>query len=79
MNNNIMGMLKMFMGGNGGGLNPQALMQQFGNNPMMGRAQEMAKGKSPEEMEQLCRNMCKQQGMDFDQLKGMASQFGFKL
>lgn len=77
--NNIMGMLMQFMGGNKGGINPQQLMQQFGNNPMMGRAQEMAKGKSPQELEQLCRNMCQQKGMDFDQLKQMASQFGFKL
>lgn len=77
--NNIFGMLQMFMGGNKGGINPMQMMQQFQNNPMMGRAQEMAKGKTPQEMEQLCRNLCQQKGIDFDQLKQMANQFGMKL
>lgn len=87
-----MNMLSMFMGGNNGinpmqmmnmvqqaQNNPQQIMQQMGNNPLMQRANQMAQGKSPQEMEQICRNIAQQKGIDFEQLKGMAQQMGIKL
>lgn len=75
--NNMMGMLMQMMGG--GKMNPMQMMSQMQNNPMMGRAQEMANGKSPQQLEQLCQNMCQQKGMDFNQIKSMAQGMGFKL
>lgn len=48
------------------------LMQQMlGNNPMFQRAVQMMEGRSPEEMEQVLRNVCQQKGLDYDQMKNM--------
>ena len=48
------------------------LMQQMlGNNPMFKRAVQMMEGRSPEEMEQVLRNVCQQKGLDYDQMKNM--------
>lgn len=44
------------------------LMQQLTNsNPLFARAQEMAKGKNPQEIEMIAKNLCKEKGIDFDQ------------
>ena len=60
--------------------NPLAAMQSmFGNNPAYGRAIEMAKGKSPQEIEQMIKNMAKERGIDENQLKQMANMFGIKM
>lgn len=60
--------------------NPMAVMQSvFGNNPAYNRAMEMAKGKKPQEMEQVIKNMAKERGIDENQLKQMASVFGIKM
>ena len=65
----------------------QQLMQQAqNNNPMFKRAQEMASGKSPEQLEQTARNLCKNMGINFDeaysqfnsqikQMQGMMNMF----
>lgn len=54
-------------------MNPMSFMsKQFGSNPMFRQAQQMAQGKSPEQLKQTCMNLCKQRGLDFDQ---MWSQF----
>lgn len=76
---NPMSMMQMFMGG-GKGVDPMSLMtQQFQGNPMFQQAQKMAQGKSPQEIEQIARNICKQKGIDLDQamaqFKQMASNF----
>ena len=43
-----------------GSNNPMGMMQQmFGNNPMFGRAMEMAQGKSPEQLKRNCYESCK--------------------
>lgn len=83
MPNNI-NPFQMLMGamgqqGNGNSRNPmQALMGQFGNNPLFSRAQQMAQGKSPQEIEQIARNLCQQKGVDFDQAKAQfQKQFKF--
>ena len=62
-----------------GNPNPQALMQQmFGGNPVFSRAMEMSKGKSPEQMQQMIRNVAKARGMDDAQLNQFVGQFGLK-
>lgn len=59
-------MMQQMMSGGGGG-NPQQMMQQmFGNNPMMKRAMEMSQGKSPDQLKDVCKNLCEQQGINFD-------------
>ena len=61
-------MLQMLM--NSG--NPQAMMQQmFGSNPMFQRAQSMLQGKSHRAQMKILENVCKQRGMNLDQLKQM--------
>jgi hypothetical protein len=68
MNMNPMQMLQMLQ--NSG--NPSAMMQQmFGNNPMFQRAQSMLQGKSHRAQMKILENMCKQRGMDLNQLKQM--------
>lgn len=63
-----------------GSNNPMGMMQQmFGNNPMFGRAMEMAQGKSPEQLKETVMNLAKQRGIDPQQAKQMLSQFGIKI
>jgi hypothetical protein len=42
--------------------NPFQMMQQIQNNPLFKRAQQMAKGKSEQELRQVCKNLCQQRG-----------------
>lgn len=79
---NPMDMMKMFGGGMGGngnnpmaqmmgqmmnGGNPQQMMNQMaGNNPVMKRAMEMSEGKTPEQLKDVCKNLCEQRGINFD-------------
>lgn len=79
MQNNIGNILMQMMSGSAGGMNPMQLMNMLQNNPLMPRAKEMANGKNNQQMEEMCRNMCSQKGIDFEQLKSMAQQFGLKL
>lgn len=66
MNLNPMQMVGMLMNG-GKGMNPMNLMMnQLNSNPMFRQAQQMAQGKSPEELKQTCENLCKQRGINFD-------------
>jgi len=52
--------------------NPMAMMQQlFGNHPMFQRAQMMLKGKTKEGQMEVLNNLCKQRGIDLNQLKSM--------
>lgn len=56
--------------------NPMAMMQQlFGNHPMFQRAQMMLQGKTREGQLEILNNLCKQRGIDLNQLKTM---FGLK-
>lgn len=56
----------------------QMMTQQFQNNPLFQRAQQMAQGKTPQELEQVARNLCQQRGIDLDsaisQFKQMIGQ-----
>lgn len=59
--------------------NPQALMQQmFGSNPVFNRAMEMTQGKSPEQIQQIVRNVAKARGMNETQLNQFLNNFGLK-
>ena len=53
-----------------GGGNPQQMMmmleQQSGNNPMMANLLNLAKQNKTSDIEQIARNMLKEQGKDYD-------------
>lgn len=62
---NPMQMMQMMMGGKG--MNPmQMMMNQLNGNPLFQQAQNMAQGKSPEQLRQTCENLCRQKGVDFN-------------
>ena len=61
----------------GGKMNPQMLMGMLGNNPMFQQAQKMIQsGGNPQE---IINNVIKEKGLDINQVKHMANQFGLKL
>lgn len=43
------------------------MMSQLQGNPMFQQAQQMAQGKTPEQLRQTCMNLCRSKGLDFDQ------------
>lgn len=56
--------------------NPQGAIQtlmgnmmnnNFQNNPLFNRAKQMAQGKNDEQLMQTAKNLCQQQGIDFEQ------------
>ena len=53
-----------------------AMNQMFGSSPNMQRALQMMQGKDEQQMIQVVQNMCKQTGIDFNQLTSM---FGIRL
>lgn len=60
--------------------NPMGLMQNmFGSNPVFQKVMQMTQNKSPEEIQQIVRNIASQQGMNEQQLGQFISQFGLKL
>jgi hypothetical protein len=59
--------------------NPLQMMQQmFSGDPTFNRAMQMAQGKSPQQVEQIVRNLCQERGIDFEQFKQNFGQFGMK-
>lgn len=52
----------------------QMFNHMFGGNPLFQRAQQMAKGKSANQVQEVCKNICKQRGFDFDQMKNQFQQ-----
>ena len=42
------------------------LNEQITSSPLYTRAQEMANGKSPRELEQVARNICEQKGIKYE-------------
>ena len=68
---------KMLCQGMKGGGNPMPMLQQMmGNNPQMASMFNLVNGKSPQQLEQICRNLYKERGIDIDQA---AQQMGLKL
>lgn len=43
------------------------MISQLQSNPMFQQAQQMAQGKTPEQLRQTCMNLCRSKGLDFDQ------------
>ena len=59
--------------------NPTAMINQmFGSDPMFNRAIQMAQGKSPQELEQVVRNLCQQRGIDYGQFIQNFNLMGMK-
>ena len=60
--------------------NPMQLLTQMAQqNPMMGRAMQMGKGKNEVQLKETVRNLAKQRGMSDEQLQQMLSNFGLTL
>lgn len=60
--------------------NPMAMIQQMaGNDPVMQRTMQMVQGKSPEQIQQIIRNIANTNGMSEQQLQQFVSQFGLRL
>ena len=57
----------------------QMLTQMAQQNPMMGRAMQMGKGKNEMQLKETVRNLAKQRGMSDEQLQQMLSNFGLTL
>ena len=57
----------------------QMLTQMAQQNPMMGRAMQMGKGKNEVQLKETVRNLAKQRGMSAEQLQQMLSNFGLTL
>ena len=57
----------------------QMMMQMAQQNPMMGRAMKMSKGKNEVQLKETVRNLAKQRGMSDEQLSQMLSNFGLTL
>lgn len=57
----------------------QMLTQMAQQNPMMGRAMQMGKGKNEVQLKETVRNLAKQRGMSDEQLRQMLSNFGLTL
>lgn len=73
---NPMQMLQMLQSSN----NPMALMQNMlGGNPLFQRAMQMGQGKSPEQLQQVVKNLAQQRGMNEQQLNQFLSQFGLRI
>ena len=51
------------------------LLNLFSNNPLFARAQQMAEGKTPEELQQIALNICKEKGLDMNQMLQQFKQF----
>ena len=57
----------------------QMLTQMAQQNPMMGCAMQMGKGKNEVQLKETVRNLAKQRGMSDEQLQQMLSNFGLTL
>ena len=57
--------------------NPSMLMESLmTQNPLLSRAMQMGKGKNPQELAMIARNLAKQQGINDQQFAQLLSQFG---
>lgn len=77
VDSNPMAMIMQMMSG---GMNPQTMMNTIiKQNPQLAdvwqKAQQMSKGKTPQEMESMVKDLCGQKGVDFEQAMGMLNQF----
>ena len=69
--------VKMMRGGNPQKVVMDMMREQAGNNPVMRNAMQMAEKGDSEGLEKLARNLCKEQGIDADEMVNkIKSQFG---
>lgn len=69
--------VKMMRGGNPQKVVMDMMREQAGNNPVMQNAMQMAEKGDSEGIEKLARNLCKEQGIDADEMVNkIKSQFG---
>lgn len=60
--------------------NPMMMLTQMAQqNPMMGRAMQMGKGKDEVQLKNTVRNLAKQRGMNDEQLNQLLGNFGLTL
>lgn len=72
-NNPIMAIMQVMRTGG----NPMALMQQMAQtNPQMAQAMKMINGKNASELETMAKNLCKERGVNIEQV---AQQLGLTL
>lgn len=65
MNNPMMAMVQMAMGG----MRPAQFLQQIaGQNPMAAQAMNLIQGKSPEQLREIAENMAKQRGTTVEEI-----------
>lgn len=73
MNNPVMSMVQMAMGG----MTPmQYLQQRMGQNPQIAQAMNLIQGKTPEQLHQIADNMAKQRGTTVEEI---ARQYGLPM
>lgn len=69
--------VKMMRGGNPQKVVMDMMREQAGNNPVMRNAMQMAEKGDSEGIEKLARNLCKEQGINADDMVNkIKSQFG---
>ena len=69
--------VKMMRGGNPQKVVMDMMREQAGNHPVMRNAMQMAEKGDSEGIEKLARNLCKEQGIDADEMVNkIKSQFG---
>lgn len=62
-NNSLAALIALIKSGG----NPQVLINSMAaQNPKIGEAMQLLQGKSPQDMENICRDLCKQRGIDFN-------------
>lgn len=62
-NNSLATLIAMIKSGG----NPQVILNSMANqNPQIKEAMGLLRGKTPQDMENICRELCKQKGIDFD-------------
>lgn len=76
---NPMNLIQMLKGGNPAQMLMGMLRQQSGNNPVMQNALDMAEKGDSKGIENLARNLCKEQGVNPDEMfNNIKNQFGMK-
>ncbi len=76
---NPMNLIQMLKGGNPAQMLMGMLRQQSGNNPVMQNALNMAEKGDSKGIENLARNLCKEQGVNPDEMfNNIKNQFGMK-
>lgn len=55
--------------------NMEMLRRQWSTNPLFNRAEQMAAGRTPQELEQVARNLCQQKGLNYDEALAQFKQY----